>query len=1807
MMQDPALSGTQPLASSTRPAPLGKKERIRRFGVDCGDGLEWAAGWEPGGEYTKTLTVKNVSTKVMKLKYKLPTSKFFSMAYPETINLTAGLSKSLQISFRPIRLEEYDDVVQFFTEKGSFVVPISAAIPRISSKVPEHLDFGFCPCAETGTKTFLVTNDGEVPISFSWTVVAPFSLSPRSGSIAAGSAATITVRFQPVDACVYVGYCVCTVPGHTTHTLKVGGIGKYPFVAATNETVDFSRVLTHTTETKHFKLMNKSLVYARWKIDRVAADCEAVYAFQPTSGIIPPDGETTLAVRYTPRVSGTFSHEAYKITTPGGNAVTVECRGESLGSEVELSRRVVNFNDVPIVLPRKTVGRVLELLNHTDLPVPYQLYQMETDGLFSLDNASGVLPPRLSSYVNLTFSPLEPGNYVRRVYVLLRNTAPMAVDLIGSGYTDKRRPAPILPKHISDYWEREHLASLGLHKLTPEEMGERAATKRAALAAKEAEYGGPLPESYIADDDTEKQLLVGTGYVHDPDAEQLLMRGLFRGGGWSGGAVTLEEEAVEFGAASRLSVGPTKTVRLFNHTNGKVSASWVCPAARGVTPCFVVSPPSVDILPHSSASFKVQFRPPDEQKYYCQVLECYVAFKSMRSFRLVGEDNFCPPWCLPLTASGHTFPSGIEQFIAKPTLSHSTLQFPAVHAGDVGYQTISIKNDGDTPMLFQVRNDATGVFTVRPSVGLVPKGTTQLLAVRFAPPDVNRYTRSVNLILNTDARRPVQLHMHGSGTKAGLLVGSNGRVHCATTCVGATSRSVLSLTNPSRLPLAFEWDVPQRLQSTVAVEPASGVLRGHERIELSWFFSPQRDGQLLAKLPLLVSALDDRPDGKTHPIARQSVQLSGVGSIGKLTAEPSRVDFGPVLVGTSERRHMTVLNPSDVALFYEITYMRLDDGRSLDERDGDGDDGEGDAPLLTLTPTEGVIPARNSVELSIEVQPPRRGAVAIALLVTLRPGGADGDEYCEALGPPMKLGEVVAEAQLPLLQLVDARMHGMHQEALWRQLRLPEVNAELGSEMSTAETQLNSAEGLPAGGDVSSVQQLLKSIDCWLPPALQGAPNTELTLLVRNEGGLPAELYVKYPTEMELQIEHWADKGEPTAVELKQHLIVDRGIMEVAPKAASLAPGETATIRVTMRHSRADEYELPLLVQVGSGKQLVLNLRGRTLVPGERHLHLPLRELRLPPTPIGLAQPAVHLLELPNYGDTPLEYELGLDELHALNQASHGFRVLTCEAPAGVIPPRGSAMVAFRFQPLQPRAHAVAIQVHLGGGGRRALVMTLDAYHPSAGAKVAVAHDAALAALLPPSQLLALPAQPLRLSGDRALFGRVPHGCTARQLLLLRNVTDAPCSFEWDASHPRWGTLVSVYPSRGTLGPGEHVCAKVTLLADAATEEVDLALACLLIPHPKQLDPEASSTTGGGGGGGSPDRAPSPAKSLLATSTTGGGGLAPPEPKRASVTEIHPKLRGARALAAIEERRTRGFASRSAGGGGAPSARAAPAAAPSEESPLQPMLQLGIRASVTPRSVLTAAGVPLGSFQLQPDDPQPPLEGAAGAAAAAAMREAAVRPPAPPARGAAPSGVAAGTLELRDAFESLLSGLLGEVLSCRDVGRALEVAPREPVPYFVQIAAAQPRPRAKGHAVAMAGLGGTPPPLWAPPPPPPDEEEDPTARPLVLRDNGQVVASSEEPVRPPLRSQGTQALAVLESKARAEQEGRIREARARQRAEDAARAAVQASTEFQEVVAYVLEGTMFNLVAEVTHGEFSLDAVPRQIVRSLEIEPAEAP
>lgn len=61
-----ALAGGVSLINQRRQRPPGV---VTRCGLEAPRGLTYHS-WEPGGEYTKTLTLKNVDLKTQKIKYR---------------------------------------------------------------------------------------------------------------------------------------------------------------------------------------------------------------------------------------------------------------------------------------------------------------------------------------------------------------------------------------------------------------------------------------------------------------------------------------------------------------------------------------------------------------------------------------------------------------------------------------------------------------------------------------------------------------------------------------------------------------------------------------------------------------------------------------------------------------------------------------------------------------------------------------------------------------------------------------------------------------------------------------------------------------------------------------------------------------------------------------------------------------------------------------------------------------------------------------------------------------------------------------------------------------------------------------------------------------------------------------------------------------------------------------------------------------------------------------------------------------------------------------------------------------------------------------------------------------------------------------------------------------------------------------------------------------------------------------------------------------------------------------------------------
>eukprot|EP01031_Cornospumella_fuschlensis_P041521 gene41521-50672_t len=442
--------------------PMDRDERVRRFGIECigpaGDGIFFRAGtWRPGGEYIQKLIIRNVSTSVKKLKYKLPSTRYFSMAYPDPIVLSPGLSQEVDVVFRPVEYEPYDDTIYIKMLDGisgnGFHIPVRATIDKLSLTAPDGLDFGYCTTHQTSYLTFLLVNDGEIDAPYTWQVPSPFVFTPSSGVVPVGQAHEITVSLMPTDASVYVSKAVCVV-GQGVHaiipnptiTTKLSAIAKFPYITLSDAEVSFDEVVSGMVpDKKEVVLYNNSVVPAEFELVRFDADRDEVFTLTPTQGIIPPKSEVSIIITYTPLSMGTYTKDRYAFRTPSQCYTILTLKGLSMPPKVTLFKDTppgtlstspkqllesagsvfmeeegsplfsLNFRDVIV---GKAETRILYLSNDSEREVAFCVMGDE-QGIFQMAPKQGIIPPLIKQYpVKVVFRPVKPINYYRRFFVL---------------------------------------------------------------------------------------------------------------------------------------------------------------------------------------------------------------------------------------------------------------------------------------------------------------------------------------------------------------------------------------------------------------------------------------------------------------------------------------------------------------------------------------------------------------------------------------------------------------------------------------------------------------------------------------------------------------------------------------------------------------------------------------------------------------------------------------------------------------------------------------------------------------------------------------------------------------------------------------------------------------------------------------------------------------------------------------------------------------------------------------------------------------------------------------------------------------------------------------------------------------------------------------------------------------------------------------------------------------------------------------------------------------------------------------------
>lgn len=622
------------IMDATKPVILSPTERINRFGIECvgpaGDGIVFKAGhWKTGGEYIQKLIVRNVSTTVKKLKYKLPSTRYFSMAYPEVIVLSPGMFTEIDVVFRPVEMNPYDDTIYMKMQEGvgsgGFHVPVKALISKLVVSAPFGVDLGYCATHQTTSLIFQLTNVGEVDAPFSWQSPYPFVLEPSEGIIPVGEKQDIKVSIFPQDGTVYVSQAVCSV-GEGVHAIipeptlvtRLSAIGKYAYIVLSENVVDFGEVLVGTEPEsipRDVLLRNNSVVPAEYELIRHDEDRDEVFDVYPKSGVIPALSSITVNIRFKSLAFGMYSLDRYSFVTPGQCSTTLTCSGFSLQPHIIMHKEStltgleevenvtisdagaffdssppnsLNFRDAEVGF-RET--RILFIKNTSSRPITFSI-QADPQGIFQIEPRQATIPALLEGHVKFTFVPLAPINYYRRVFVLFNNALPQFIDVMGTGYIrakgeiKEQRPAPLRHAHVQAFRNR---AVQGLSRLNPDEL-DLMLVDGAHQTLMEGTSAGVSVDNIFA--------IVGTKGTM-PMALTQIQNPLTRTGGTSRASVATAHEffiedtdltarevqvnqtSLDFGYTAFNSYSAAQSVTITNSTNGKISVNWFVPCIGG--------------------------------------------------------------------------------------------------------------------------------------------------------------------------------------------------------------------------------------------------------------------------------------------------------------------------------------------------------------------------------------------------------------------------------------------------------------------------------------------------------------------------------------------------------------------------------------------------------------------------------------------------------------------------------------------------------------------------------------------------------------------------------------------------------------------------------------------------------------------------------------------------------------------------------------------------------------------------------------------------------------------------------------------------------------------------------------------------------------------------------------------------------------------------------------------------------------------------------------------------------------------------
>ncbi|CAH3197012.1 unnamed protein product, partial [Porites evermanni] len=526
----------------------------------------------------------------------------------------------------------------------------------------------------------------------------------------------------------------------------------------------------------------------------------------------------------------------------------------------------------------------------------------------------------------------------------------------------------------------------------------------------------------------------------------------------------------------------------------------------------------------------------------------------------------------------------------------------------------------------------------------------------------------------------------------------------------------------------------------------------------------------------------------------------------------------------------TIHNNSDCSLHYNLFIDQEVTGPY------DDDQTARDILALEISSQSGVIPARTSQKITATAYPSRRIAYQFKLSYELLSMFDDGKPFITC--SKRQLTELQCQGVYPTLSVTDARClgsgKGYSKVHIWSLFSLESLNECLESDPSPSELLYAAVTRHSTRRRVPVNTRAIMDFNFGAAPL--GVDPCVVHLNLKNTGSVPSEWAFLFPSDLQLELEYWAETGEYDEDELHEMQVMDNKLFSIEPRGGKLLPGESHTVTLTYSHTVIGTNRLPVLFKVMRGREILVNFVGVTVDPESYYVHFPTTRHLFEPVPVGGTSPPVQVYELYNGGSRAVNYELDMEPLAQVQAQNYGCRIFECLNPSGEIPPGCFALIYWQFAPLEARTYMVDIPVRIVGGETVLVTFTGVGYDQRIMGDTLPVRDMGCTKV-PDKQVVQVPKQLSYLSVECISFGDVPLYAVSHRIFFLTNSSkDHIISFRWLLEGSALEQVVMIEPDQGFLKPQQTVLLKISFFSCGPPSHYDMDIVCEIVDETEMAE-----------------------------------------------------------------------------------------------------------------------------------------------------------------------------------------------------------------------------------------------------------------------------------------------------------------------------------------------------------------------------------